>query len=264
MRLAREIRFSLVTEAFDPQRPLNSWAGWPGTDALAPYLTLRATLAGRIDPVTGFLCNIKDIDAMLRAHAVPWLQRRHREASHAPAPLLLCECFEACRAACPAGAELTELRMEVTPYLNFTARKSELPMIRMTQSFEFSASHRLCCKELSASDNLRMFGKCANPHGHGHNYIVEVTLAGQPDARSGTVMELASFERIVKQLVTERFDHKYLNVDCEEFADLNPTVENITRVVWDKLAGQFGLAKLANVRIWETAKTYAEYDGTAP
>jgi 6-pyruvoyltetrahydropterin/6-carboxytetrahydropterin synthase len=261
MRLAREIRFSLVPETLEGQRPINSWAGWPGTDALAPYLTLRATLTGPIDPSTGYLCNIKDIDALLRERAVPLLQRSYHQGEHLSTAWLARACFDACAAASPPGIEVVELRLAVTPYLNFEIRGNELPMIRMTQSFEFSASHRLFCRELSADDNRRRFGKCANPHGHGHNYIVEVTVAGSPDARTGSIVDLNTMERAVKEAVVERFDHKYLNLDCEEFAEINPTIENITRVIWDKLNGRLAPAQLVNVRVWETPKTYAEYAG---
>jgi 6-pyruvoyltetrahydropterin/6-carboxytetrahydropterin synthase len=134
-------------------------------------------------------------------------------------------------------------------------------VIQVTQSFEFSASHRLYCSSMSEDENRQVFGKCANKNGHGHNYVVEVTTCGQPHDTTGTVVDLASAQRVVKDRVIDRFDHKHLNHDCEEFRSMNPSVENIARVVWDRLHGQFGQAELARVRVWETPKTYAEYDG---
>ena len=132
-------------------------------------------------------------------------------------------------------------------------------MITMTQSFEFAAEHRLYVPELSEEQNRKAFGKCANPNGHGHNYVVEVTLAGEPDPVTGTLADLPEFEVTVKRRVIDLFDHKHLNADCPEFAQLNPTVENITRVIWEKLAGGFARGRLHAVRVWETPKTYAEY-----
>ena len=137
-------------------------------------------------------------------------------------------------------------------------------MVTITQSFEFAAAHRLYVPDLSEEENRRVFGKCTNPNGHGHNYVLEVTLAGEPDPGSGTLVDLPVFEAAVKERVIDRFDHKHLNLDCPEFARLNPTVENITRVIWDLLEDAFGpstAGRLRTVRVWETPKTFAEYRG---
>ena len=134
-------------------------------------------------------------------------------------------------------------------------------MIQMTEQFEFSAAHRLYCPDLSSEENLRIFGKCANPNGHGHNYVLDVTVAGDVSATTGSIVELASFEHTVVQRVIEPFDHKNLNLDCAEFADLNPTVENIARAIWTRLKGRFQPARLVSVRLWETPKTCAEFRG---
>ena len=134
-------------------------------------------------------------------------------------------------------------------------------MVRLTQSFEFSASHRLHSESLSEEQNQVVFGKCANPNGHGHNYVLEVTICGTPDEPSGTLTDLPRFERIVKERVIDRFDHKYLNLDCTEFRSLNPSVENIARVIWQRLEGALAPSTLASVRVWETPKTCAECTG---
>lgn len=128
-------------------------------------------------------------------------------------------------------------------------------MTLLTQSFEFSASHRLHCPGLTNEENHRLFGKCSNPHGHGHNYILEVTTKTGPESTGSTLRIL---DRIVRAEVIERFDHKNLNVECEEFAELNPTVENIAQVIFNRLAFCPGSPGLCSVRVWETAKTYAE------
>lgn len=133
-------------------------------------------------------------------------------------------------------------------------------MVEVTQTFEFSASHRLHVPALSEEDNLRTFGRCNNPAGHGHNYRLEVTVAGAVSEKTGRVVSLPEFEAVVKREVIDRFDHKHLNSDTEEFAALNPSVENMARTIWGLLAGKVAPARLRRVRVWETAKTYAEYE----
>ena len=136
-------------------------------------------------------------------------------------------------------------------------------MVELTQCFEFSASHRLHVAGLSADENRRVFGKCNNPGGHGHNYQVEVTVSGDVSEQTGTVMSLPDFESIVKREVIDRFDHKHLNTDTEDFRSVNPSVENISRRVWELLDGKFAPARLHRVRVWETAKTWAEYSAAS-
>ncbi len=134
-------------------------------------------------------------------------------------------------------------------------------MVSMTYAFEFSAAHRLYCPDLSEEENRAVFGRCTNPNGHGHNYVVEVTLGGDPDAKTGTIIDLGKCESIVNETVIDRFDHNHLNEDCPEFKTQNPTVENITRVIHEKLKDAFSPVRLVRVRVYETPKTYAEYSG---
>lgn len=229
---------------------------------MVPFVTLRAVVTGPVDPSTGYLCNIHAIDRLLRARAV----ERLRDAAGDPArrggvAAEMAGLWDAVAPHAPRPARLERLVLRVTPHLSFSVRRGETGMVRMTYSFEFSAAHRLWCAELSAEENRRVFGRCTNPNGHGHNYVVKVTVAGTPDARTGTLVALGAFQRIVRESVIDRFDHKHLNEDCPEFASLNPSVENITRVVFDKLRGAFAPATLDRVRVYETPKTYAEYAG---
>jgi len=136
-------------------------------------------------------------------------------------------------------------------------------MVRVTQSFEFAASHRLYCEGLSDDENRRIFGPCSNPHGHGHNYVLEVTVVGPPGGPEGSVLDLGNVDHVVHQRVIQSFDHRNLNVECPEFASLNPSVENIAQVIWQRLNGAFERCRLAGVRVWETSRTYAEYTGDA-
>ena len=106
----------------------------------------------------------------------------------------------------------------------------------------------------------QLFGKCDNPHGHGHNYELEVSIVGSPDA-SGQLIPVDILEGIVINTVVNRFDHKFLNVETSEFAAVNPTVENIAQTIYTMLRSPIGSAgaKLASVKVWETPKTWCEY-----
>ncbi|MCC6418172.1 MAG: 6-carboxytetrahydropterin synthase [Gemmataceae bacterium] len=134
-------------------------------------------------------------------------------------------------------------------------------MIHLTEQFEFSAAHRLHCPQLTENQNRATFGKCNNPNGHGHNYVVEVTVAGAADPATGLLCTRRQLEQAVRQRVLDRFDHRHLNKDTAEFRDLNPTVENIARAVWRLLDGQLGAARLERVRVYETPKTWADCTG---
>jgi len=157
-----------------------------------------------------------------------------------------------------SAAQLQRLELALSGALCFTARREGLPMVEVVQQFEFSAAHRLYCPDLGDEENRRVFGKCANPNGHGHNYLLEVTVSGRPDESTGRVIALDAFQRVVRAEVIDRFDHKHLNLDCEEFAGVNPSVENIAQVIWSRLEGRFAPAALSRVRVWETPKTCAE------
>lgn len=266
IRLAREVRFSVDRDwagRVEFTRPVtNSWGGWPSAVGVVPYLRLRAVVAGEPDPITGYLCNIAILDDLLRRHAIPYAADALREHGwRMPAEHLLEHIWEHVVPETPAGAPLVALELIATPCLRYTIEREKPGMVLLTQQFEFSAAHRLHCPQFSDEENRRTFGKCNNPRGHGHNYLLEVTVAGTPDAKSGAVLPLPQFERIVQQHVIDRLDHKHLNEDTPEFRSVNPSVENIARVVWNLLAQHVGPARLHRVRVWETQKTCAEYTG---
>ena len=264
VRLTREVRFSVDRDwagRVDSARPVtNSWAGWPSAVGLVPYLCLRATVSGVPDARTGYLCNISEIDRLLREHAIPHAAEQLREFGwRMPAERLLADVWERVSPRTPPGSVLERLDLLATPFLRYAIEKERPAMVLLTQQFEFSASHRLHCPELSDEENRRIFGKCNNPGGHGHNYVVDVTLRGRPDAQSGALLPLPQFERVVQQRVIELLDHRHLNSDTEVFRRVNPSVENIAREVWKLLAGQRAPAELRAVRVYETPKTWADY-----
>ena len=169
--------------------------------------------------------------------------------------------FSAAAEQCPAPAALSAMELHLSPHTRLTIDKGGSGMMRLTQSFEFSAAHRLYCAELSDAENRRLFGKCSNPNGHGHNYVLEVTVCGTPGADKEIVTDIGHVDRVVLERVIEPFDHKNLNLECPEFAQLNPSVENIARVIWNRLNGALEGCRLASVRVWETPKTCAEFNG---
>lgn len=140
-------------------------------------------------------------------------------------------------------------------------------MVHLTRRYHFCSAHRLHSEALSAEDNRRVYGKCNNPHGHGHNYVLEVTVAGPVDPATGMVFDLAGLDRTVAEEVIERFDHKNLNLDVEIFRSLVPTTENLCIEIFNLLAARLNgsesqlAGRLARVRLDETALNFFEYQG---
>jgi 6-pyruvoyltetrahydropterin/6-carboxytetrahydropterin synthase len=264
-RLTREVRFAINggdddDQLFSPST--NSFGGYPSLVGYGPFLTLAVTLAGELDPATGYLRNIKDIDDAIRRHLIPAVradvlgQTTPRPLTPFEQPVVAMGLLQSLM----ANARVDEVCLALSPYLSIACRASEHPMVRLSQKFEFSASHRLHSASLSEEENRRCFGKCNNPHGHGHNYEVQVTLAGQPDEK-GLLIDVPAFERIVAETVIDRFDHKNLNVEAAEFREVMPSVENIAMVIYRLLKPHFekARARLAAVTVWETPKTWCEY-----
>lgn len=134
-------------------------------------------------------------------------------------------------------------------------------MVSITRRFEFSASHRYWREDWSKERNEQVFGKCTSPYGHGHNYTLDVTVAGVPDPRTGMVVNIADLKAIVGA-VLEEFDHRHLNEDTPYFKDRIPTTENIVRVLWDLIAPRLPEgAALERLRLYELNDLWAEYDG---
>lgn len=123
----------------------------------------------------------------------------------------------------------------------------------------FNAAHRLYRKDWSTEKNKEVFGLCANEHYHGHNYRLDLKVIGEIDPETGYVIDLKLLSDLVKEEIVERFDHKNLNLDCPEFANLNPTGENITVVIYDLLRAKLPAKYDLQVRLWETERNYFEY-----
>jgi 6-pyruvoyltetrahydropterin/6-carboxytetrahydropterin synthase len=140
-------------------------------------------------------------------------------------------------------------------------------IVRITRTVSFSAAHRYENRELSETENRALFGDCYRPHGHGHNYRVDVTVEGEVDPRTGMVMNLADLDALLQREVVAKLDHSFLNYDIPHFADVIPTCENLARYLRDNLAASWtevGRGSLAAVRVWESDDLYAEVDGPPP
>lgn len=130
----------------------------------------------------------------------------------------------------------------------------------LTRRYLFSASHRLHCDQLSDAENKATYGKCNNPHGHGHNYFVEVTVSGEVDPQTGMVCNLVDLDDCVRGEIVERFDHQDLN-SLPEFQAIVPTTEELSVVIYDILKRKFRAAHLEKVRLEETLMNSFEYAG---
>jgi len=137
-------------------------------------------------------------------------------------------------------------------------------MIELTRRATFSASHYYWNDAWSAEQNERVFGRCANRNGHGHNYTLEVTVAGEPDPVTGFVVDLKWLKDVLEREVLSAYDHRHLNLEVPEFASTIPTTENIAIAAWNRMETALGAApgaRLKRIRVYETPEIFAEYLG---
>jgi len=133
--------------------------------------------------------------------------------------------------------------------------------MKVCRRITFNSAHRLFNASWSDEKNLEVFGKCSNPNYHGHNYVLETWIEGPIDQETGYVIDLKKLKHILNDEISERFDHRNLNLDCPEFEQLKPSAENIAAVIWNilrlKINAEFGLS----VKLWETENNVVEYNG---
>jgi len=134
-------------------------------------------------------------------------------------------------------------------------------MIYLTRRETFAAAHRLFKEGLSDKENFKLFGKCSNPNWHGHNYTLEVVVAGNVDPATGFVIDIKKLKDIIHENVISKVDHKNLNLDTDFMKGLNPTSENIVMAIWNQLKGKIPAGKLYSVKLYETENNYFEYRG---
>jgi 6-pyruvoyltetrahydropterin/6-carboxytetrahydropterin synthase len=134
-------------------------------------------------------------------------------------------------------------------------------IVTVSRKAHFNAAHRLYRKDWSFEKNQQVFGKCNNPNYHGHNYELIVNVTGPIDPETGYVIDVKIVSDLIKLHVEDAFDHKNLNLDCPEFADLNPTAEHIAVVIWNKLRPHFAEHLALEVVLYETPRNFVTYKG---
>ncbi len=263
-KLTREVRFSIDPFLAKSDPGFNSYASKPCGEGLSLYFGLWVELSGVVDEDTGFVINVTDIDRVVREFVVPVFAEKIKGDFSKGEHIGLGQVFELLKQARsilkdkfqPAG--LNRLWLQLNPFRKITIGTEETEMFYFSEKFEFAATHRLWNDKFSEQQNFETFGKCANPAGHGHNYIVEVTVKRTAEGATGWT---GGFEKVVEAEFISAVDHKNLNADVAEFEKKNPTVENIAEFGWEKLAGKFEAAELSSITVWETDRTYCTYCG---
>ena len=136
-----------------------------------------------------------------------------------------------------------------------------MAVVTVTRRLTFNAAHRVHNPALSDAENVRLFGKCNNPNGHGHNYTLEVSVTGEPDPVTGYVIDLGIVKQIVEREYIDKVDHKHFNLDVPFMAGTNPTTENIVIACWGRLEPALKPARLTRLRLWETENNFVDYEG---
>jgi 6-pyruvoyltetrahydropterin/6-carboxytetrahydropterin synthase len=134
-------------------------------------------------------------------------------------------------------------------------------MIYLTRKEYFSASHRLYNEKFTDEQNTDIYGKCAYPSGHGHNYEVAVTIVGEPDPDTGMILDLKKLSDLINEEIIEKVDHKHLNMDVDFLKGIIPTTENLAMAFWKILEPKIKFGKLYSITISETSNNFAEYKG---
>lgn len=236
------------------------FAGWPA----GLQVEVEVCCAGEVDAGTGYFLDIKAIDRATRVELGSAL--RSSLAGRTGEGAALSRGAAGLNAAL-AGA-VRWVRWNVTPTYSLEVSPMEQAVALMRQKFEIAAAHRLHVSGLSEEENLRLFGRCANPSGHGHNYVIEPCVrVGAGGGGGRPAFTLADLERATIAAVIDPFDHRNLNVDCPQFdvsrGGVNPSVENISRVFYGLLKPAIDRdgAELVSVTVWETEKTCSTYPG---
>lgn len=136
-----------------------------------------------------------------------------------------------------------------------------MPTVSITRLLRFNAAHRVHNPALSDEENTRLFGKCNNPNWHGHNYILDVSVKGTLDEKTGYVIDLSRVKEIAEQQVIAKVDHRNLNLEVDFLRDVIPTTENVVVAFWRVLEPALRPARLTRLVLWETVNNYVEYDG---
>ncbi|GGE29828.1 6-pyruvoyltetrahydropterin synthase [Pullulanibacillus camelliae] len=226
--------------------------------------TLKTMVKGPIQVDSGIVINITEVDQTVKAVVHEELDGKFLNKEnpyfeeHIPTTEHIISFLWDALESKMKGYQLHRLTLHENDFLY--SEKGEGSMVYLTRKYHFSSAHRLHSEYLSEEENVSLFGKCNNVYGHGHNYYLEVTVAGQPDPVTGMIIDLAELDQAVEATVLKKFDHKHLNLDTEEFKGVNPTSENVTVVTWNLLKPV--IPRLYKIGLYETEKNYFEYYGS--
>jgi len=264
VRLARQVRFSINPFREQDAPGANAYASRPAGEGLALFLELTIELVGPVAPETGFVVNVMEMDRIARQSAVPVFAQGVRDRYRCGCPVGLDLVVQMLGQAQQqlAGrfgdAEVDRLILNLNPYRKLTMDSKEPHVLHFSEKFEFAAMHKLWNDAFSEQRNFEVFGKCAHPTGHGHNYIVDVTVSMPASAAR---FETGRFQQTVETELISLLDHKNLNADLDEFREVIPTVENLAAFAWRRLVGKFDPVQLHSVTVWESDRTYCTCSG---
>jgi 6-pyruvoyltetrahydropterin/6-carboxytetrahydropterin synthase len=282
VRMTRRVGFSSGHRYWNPGLSADEnrdlFGSWASPFSHGHNYFLEVTVDGEVDRSTGMLVNIKRLDDLLKQRIVSNFDGKSINdeipAFHHRAPSVenLLEYIKTSLVRDPDGdriaisstaggdftqeIRLTTLRLEETPLFFGELAVSDNAMT-LTRIYEFAASHRLHSPDLSESENLALFGKCNNPAGHGHNYVLEVTVSGDVDSQTGMLVDLGKLDEAVQRCVLDRYDHRNMNVDIPELAGKITTSEVVATAIFDQLEGRLP-ARLEKVKLFETARNAFE------
>jgi 6-pyruvoyltetrahydropterin/6-carboxytetrahydropterin synthase len=262
-QLSRDVRFCINPFLPHQSEGYNGFAARPAGLGLALFLEMGVRLSHTVNPDTGFVTNVTDIDAAVRQHGVPlfteYITTRYKQSQH----IGLIDLQQLMRTTFSVLEEnflpctLNELSLHLTPYRTMTMKSESPHIVFYSEKFEFAAMHKLWNDLFSEQQNLDAFGKCANASGHGHNYWVEVTIkTSSPDQFNSL-----SFQNVINNRFIDLVDHKNLNADVPHFSKHIPTIENISHYAWTRLCDHFEQGELHSVTVWESDRTSCTYFG---
>lgn len=260
-KLSRQVRFA-VSPFEAPAEGANSYCAKPTAEGLSLFFALWVELAGPANKDTGFVINVSDIDRVVRNKAVKifdeFIKNKFNlkeQISFEQIGRLLSEVRQAVEKDFQP-AQIDSLTLELSPARKISMKERTGDMLYFSEKFEFAASHTLWNDKFSDAENEKIFGKCANPTGHGHNYIVEVAIR---KSKAGEPLNAGSFEKIVNGQFIKIVDHKNLNADVGYFKKVNPTVENIAEFAFDSLKDKLKPLLLDCITVWENDRTFCTF-----
>ncbi len=269
VRLVRRLEFAASHSYEGYGVPAAERAALYGAGAVSMHghnYLLESTVEGAPDPRTGMVVNIKDVDAVMRRHIEDVLDHHFLNLDvpyfhdHVPTLENLSRFIWGQLAPRLSRCRLVSIRVYEHEGFWMDYQGDER-MYYLTRSYSFSAGHRLHSDALSEEENKRVFGKCNNPTGHGHNYTLEVTVRGPQDERTGTIGDIFKLDGIVQERVLADYDHRFLNTDVAEFKGVVPTSEHIVQAIWKRLSPHLRSPQLFKLRLWETGRSAFEYYG---